>query len=193
MNNSTIETYTGTAFNVTAPTLDDISIVDIAHSLSLLCRFGGHTEHLYTVGQHSLNVMRVIEAAGFDERVQLKALLHDATEAYMIDLPRPIKVLMPEYKELENRVAAVIYERFGLSDVGHDELIKAADDAVLGYEAVHLMPCEIWNPQSDEWLDSLMLDVSERKPGDVEREFMDELLRLVEHSDKQQGRTVWNG
>lgn len=84
-----ILTYTGRAFDLAAPRADLISTVDIAHSLSMICRFGGHPRRHYSVAQHSLLVAGIVPPEH-----QLIALLHDATEAYVGDMVRPIKLMM---------------------------------------------------------------------------------------------------
>jgi hypothetical protein len=131
MNNAAtnwIETYTGQQFYPGNPTADMIDILDIAHALSHQCRFGGHCSHFYSVAEHCVRVARAAEPLG--RRVQLQALLHDATEAYVIDVPRPVKPFLPGYYELEARVAAVIAEKFGLDTLTPPE-VMALDNRIL--------------------------------------------------------------
>ena len=94
---SEILTYTGIMFDPINPNADLIYIRDIAHALSLLCRANGHFKHFYSVGQHSINCAIEARARGFSARTQLGCLLHDGSEAYLSDVTRPVKVLMPEY------------------------------------------------------------------------------------------------
>jgi hypothetical protein len=86
-----IVTYTGRRFHFLDPKIDEISIEDIAHALSNVCRFTGHTKRFYSVAEHSCLV-----SALCDNR--LEGLLHDASEAYMSDLSSPLKMLVPDYK-----------------------------------------------------------------------------------------------
>ena len=94
---SHITTYTGKLFDPLIATADEIDIADIAHALHLLCRANGHFPHFYSVAQHSINCAREALARGFSERVQLGCLLHDASEAYMSDVPRPFKQFLLDY------------------------------------------------------------------------------------------------
>jgi 5'-deoxynucleotidase YfbR-like HD superfamily hydrolase len=102
-----LQTYTGRAFWPLDPRVEEIAIEDIAHSLSNLCRFTGHTRDFYSVAQHSL--IASYECPDFP----LTALLHDASEAYLIDVPRPIKPFLTEYRGIEDRLSTVIAECFG--------------------------------------------------------------------------------
>jgi len=111
----------------------DVDIIDIAHSLSHLCRFAGHIKEFYSVAQHSV---RVANACPVEHR--LEALLHDATEAYLVDLPRPIKVRLKNYQETEERAWTVIAKRFDLMQKIPD-CIKQADYAALSTESGELM------------------------------------------------------
>ncbi|MBQ2478887.1 MAG: phosphohydrolase, partial [Erysipelotrichales bacterium] len=101
---SYITTYSGIHFTPTDPDPSQIEIRDIAHSLSLLCRANGHFKYFYTVAQHSLACALEAKARNHSVRVQLGCLLHDAAEAYVSDVTRPIKALLPEYLPIEDRL-----------------------------------------------------------------------------------------
>ena len=128
-----LTTVSGRAINIQRITPDDISILDIAHSLSNLCRFAGHTREFYSVAQHSVRV-----AMALPPELRLAGLLHDATEAYVVDLPRPIKALLQDYKKLEARVWEAISFRFGVARFEHP-LIKEMDNRALRTEWEELM------------------------------------------------------
>jgi uncharacterized protein len=138
-----ILTSQGLHFNPMAPEAKDIDILDIAHALSNLCRFTGHVRKFYSVAEHSVHVADVVyKDTSQNPRAGLKALLHDASEAYLIDVPKPLKEL-PEfefYRDTEALVQLTINNRFGLENVGFSTEIKQADDAMLNLEAFHLMP-----------------------------------------------------
>lgn len=104
-----IQMHSGIAFWPMDPRADEVRLEDIAHSLSLLCRFGGHCSRFYSVAEHSVHVARLCSP-----EVALWGLLHDASEAYVVDLPRPIKRQLPEYAEIEGLVQFAIAEHFGL-------------------------------------------------------------------------------
>ena len=124
--NSWIQTFSGIAFDLLAPRSDMVCIEDIAHALSLLCRFTGHTRKHYSVAQHSHLVAVIASRAGDYPGIMRQALMHDATEAYIGDLPTPLKRLLPEYREIERKVWLAIAERFALPVIMH-EVVKAAD------------------------------------------------------------------
>lgn len=125
---STIRTFTGQYVNVFDPDPETIMIEDIAHALSQTCRFGGHTYEPYSVAQHSIEVSKLLP-----EYMQLTGLLHDATEAYMCDIPRPIKRHLHEYKDVEERLMQVIATKFKLIYPFPPEL-KIADKHMLEKE-----------------------------------------------------------
>ncbi len=102
-----IQTFSGIKFNLFNPSPDDILIEDIAHALSNLARFNGHTAKFYSVAQHS-----VYCALKAPERLSLAVLLHDATEAYLGDIVRPLKSFLYDYLPFENVLSAVIAKKF---------------------------------------------------------------------------------
>ena len=118
-----------------------IDILDIAHALSLLCRANGHFPHFYSVGQHSVNCMNEAKARGYSKRVQLGCLLHDASEAYLSDITRPVKPFLQNYMEIEAQLQTKIYRKWLLPDLTEEELkqIRAVDDAMLYAEFLELM------------------------------------------------------
>lgn len=133
MRGNWIQTYGGTAFYPLDPRPEDIHIEDIAHALAHQCRFAGHTVEYYSVAEHSWHVARLVPP-----ELRLAALLHDATEAYVIDLPRPIKEMLPEYRVMEDRVWKVICARFGLP-IDMPREVKYADEAMLATEGWQAM------------------------------------------------------
>jgi len=128
-----IQTYSGRAFYPLDPHAEDVCIEDIAHALSQLCRFGGHCQRFYSVAEHSVLLSRYV-APGF----QLWALLHDASEAYLVDVPRPVKKQILGYVEAERRVMRAICERFRLDPL-EPWAVKDADTRILADEARQLM------------------------------------------------------
>jgi len=126
-------TFTGKRFDPMSPTLDDINIEDIAHALSMMCRFGGHCLRYYSVAEHS-----ILMAQKATKKNKLWALLHDASEAYIVDVPRPLKSHLGGYKECEKNIMAVICEKFGLPQDMPDE-VKHLDETILATECNHNM------------------------------------------------------
>ena len=133
---SYITTYTGKHFDPTAPDASLFDVRDIAHALSLTCRGNGHVKTFFSVGQHCINCALEAELRGFPKRVVLACLLHDASEAYMSDVPRPFKHALPSYVEAEEKLLEMIYEKFlgdGLSEE-EQKLVKIIDDDLLYYD-----------------------------------------------------------
>lgn len=133
---SYITTYTGKHFDPTAPDASLFDVRDIAHALSLTCRGNGHVKTFFSVGQHCINCALEAELRGFPKRVVLACLLHDASEAYMSDVPRPFKHALPSYVEAEEKLLEMIYEKFLGSSLSEEEqkLVKIIDDDLLYYD-----------------------------------------------------------
>ncbi|MFZ4874636.1 phosphohydrolase [Janthinobacterium sp. Mn2066] len=129
-----VSTYSGNRFYPLRPHIDKVAIEDIAHGLAYQCRFNGQTQVFYSVAQHSLIVAQLVPP-----RLKLAALLHDAAEAYLGDMVKPLKVLLPEFAALEDKVSAIIAATYELdfSDYGP---IKHADLIALATEKRDLMP-----------------------------------------------------
>jgi uncharacterized protein len=125
-----IGTFTGKQFHYLNPKPEEIDIIDIAHALSLNCRFCGHTKKFYSVAQHSVFVARFTKD-------HLAGLLHDASEAYLHDLPRPIKNDFEKYRDFEDTIQNAINKKFGI-DTNTDD-VKDADNRMLSTEARDLM------------------------------------------------------
>lgn len=108
-------------FDFTDPENSVYTIEDIARGLSRESRFNGHGSHFYSVAQHSVIISHIVP-----ENLAMAGLLHDASEAFTKDIPKPLKLLLPGYVEIEQRVEAAIFKRFGL-DFPMDKEIKVAD------------------------------------------------------------------
>lgn len=129
-----ILTQSGQQFDLLRPTASMIKPVDIAHALSRLCRFNGHTRAHYSVAQHSLIVASLVPVEH-----QLVALLHDATEAYIGDMTRPLKAVMPEYQYVEHQIWLAVCDRFDIQ-IDLPACVKEADMVALATERRDLMP-----------------------------------------------------
>lgn len=128
-----IQSYSGRSITFLNPKEDQIDIDDIAHTLSLLCRFGGHCRTFYSVAEHSVRCAQVATP----ER-RLEALLHDASEAYLVDMPRPIKQELQGYRDIEGTLDLVIRKKYGLPEKMTEE-VKYIDDKMLATEKRDLM------------------------------------------------------
>lgn len=130
-----MQTHSGVQFFPLHPRAEDIRIEDIAHALAHQCRFGGHCNHFYSVAQHSVLVSRAC-----DPLDAFWGLLHDATEAYLVDVPKPIKrsIEMAGYRAIEERLERAIAERFGLP-WPMPPSVKRADVVLLATERRDIM------------------------------------------------------
>ena len=129
-----ILTFSGHDFDLLRPDDTAWSIIDIAHGLSNLCRFAGHTTEFYSVAQHCVVMSRHVP-----QRLALTALFHDAAEAFVGDMPTPLKALLGEYRTIETRIQAAILRRLGLPETLPLE-IKRADRVLLATERRDLLP-----------------------------------------------------
>ena len=150
---NTMTTYSGRKFDPMQMTPGDVYIEDIAHALSLLCRGGGQLTYFYSVGQHSLNCAAEAKARGWSERQQLACLLHDASEGYISDIIRPVKIYLSNYLEIESKIMGTILTHFGLDDLTEEE----------NREVPKLLSVP---------------DLAEHTPGEIEIRFLQEAERL---------------
>jgi len=148
------QTYTGRAFTPLAPRASDVCLADIAHHLGMQCRFNGACSYHYSVAQHSIYVSRAVppELARY-------GLIHDAAEAYLGDIVRPIKPLLTAYGPMENAVMAAICAAVGLPwpwPTAVKRAVQEADNVVLAAEAAQIMapPPQPWMalPPPPRWL-----------------------------------------
>jgi len=175
-----VNTYTGKHFHYLDPQPEEIDIIDIAHSLSLTCRYGGHCKQFYSVGDHSIRVAEIVP-----DELKLRALLHDAAEAYLTDLPRPIKYDIPEFRIRENVIQRNIEAKFGIKTSRpplipdpDKKLIKQADNVLLATEARDMMHDMVdWQELPDP-LPEMILPMSSMA---VENVFM---MRFIQYSGK---------
>lgn len=137
-----IQTHSGRQYYPQDPRISDVLIDDIAHALSMQCRFVGQCNRFYSVAEHSVHVSRLVPPEH-----QLAGLLHDATEAYLGDISRPLKLILPEYKKLEDQNWFVIAAAFGL-DPELPEVVHEADATMVFVERrvlfSHRIDAEDW-------------------------------------------------
>lgn len=135
-----IQTFTGRAFYPLDPRPEDINLLDIAHALSMQCRFTGHLRRFYSVAEHCCRVSVMVKRLGGTTEEALWGLLHDASEAYLVDVARPVKhtPLMQGYRDAEAGVTKAICQRFGLPPE-EPSAVKTADKVMLAIEARDLL------------------------------------------------------
>lgn len=137
-----MQTVTGRAFYPLDPRPSEIRIEDIAGALAKLCRYGGHCQRFYSVAEHCWHIARHPD---LPRGLRLTALMHDAAEAYVGDVIRPIKPFLADYGEIESGVERAIAERFGLA-WPRPPLIKELDVRILRDELEQVMarPPQPW-------------------------------------------------
>lgn len=141
INRSTIALSSGAYFDFSCPNLstDNLSIQDIARGLANTCRFGGQCNGFYSVAEHSVLVSR-IAPIGFE----YEALMHDAGEAVLGDIPKPLKQLLPDYMALERQVDASLAASFDFQYPKSSE-VKKLDYMMLAAEQIQVMGnSDIW-------------------------------------------------
>jgi len=181
-----IVTFTGEEFKPLDPDAAKIRIEDIAHSLSLLCRANGHVDYFFSIAQHSINCANEAKARGYPARVQLACLIHDASEAYISDITRPVKLYLAEYKVIEHRLQNVIYSKF-LDLVEDDELnsVDQIDNDMLVHEFNALMKNRIKLEELPLLYSTPSFDC--RVQAEVETEFL-KMYYGIMHAGLIQGR-----
>ena len=144
---SVMNTFSGKKFDPMHMNSEDVSLEDLAHALSLLCRGGGHLKYFYSVGQHSINCMKEARARGWSKRVQLACLLHDASEAYLSDITRPLKKHLEVYLQAESKLQNMVYGMFlgELPNEQEREQIDSVDNVMLYHEFLHYTSEELSN------------------------------------------------
>jgi hypothetical protein len=180
MNEDTLDcitTYSKIRFSPAAPNTSVIKLMDIAHSLSLLCRANGHFEHFFSVAQHCINCAAEARARGYSKKVALACLLHDASEAYISDITRPVKRKLLEYVAIESRLQECIWKAFRISlNQEETKQVYAVDDAMLYAEFDTLMGEKVFPEAPDILSDP---DFSEKDFKKVEQEFVMNCMELM--------------
>lgn len=143
-----MQTYSGGMFWPLDPRAEDVKIEDIAHALSNKCRYNGHCSRFYSVAEHSVHIAEWLYKQGQGPVVALWGLMHDAGEAYLPDIIRPVKVQpeMAHMRAIEKNVMDAICEAFGM-DKTEPRIVKETDNRILLDERDALMsPCPApWN------------------------------------------------
>ena len=139
---SYILTVTGKHFDPVEPEEALIDIEDIAHALSMICRANGHFPIFYSVAQHSVACAKEAMERGLAREIVLGCLLHDASEAYLSDVTRPVKKDLPYYLGVEERLQDMIWKHFIGRELTAEEkaMVFEIDDQMLSMEFHQLMP-----------------------------------------------------
>jgi hypothetical protein len=168
-----MQTYTGRKFWPMDPRANEVCIRDIAHSLSLQCRYAGHCRRFLSVAEHSVLIARWVRGQT-DAQTALWGLLHDASEAYLVDIPRPVKPYLTNYKEAEAKVMAAVCQRFGLP-LEMPAAVHEADERIIADELVNLVRMQ-WHARHDDPLGVRLMYWS---PAEAEEEFLETFKALT--------------
>jgi hypothetical protein len=135
-----IQTYSGLQCFPLDPRGNEYRLIDIAAALSKITRFGGHCLRFYSVAEHCVRLARYADAQGYDVRTVRAVLLHDASEAYLIDVPRPIKGSLGGYLDIEDGLMRAIAATPALAfDYPFPAIVKELDTNILNDEMAQLM------------------------------------------------------
>jgi hypothetical protein len=176
-----ISTHTGRAFRPLDPAPDQIAVADLAHGLSNVCRGAGQTAFFYSVALHSIHVTEELARHDESDRVQFYGLLHDAAEAYVTDVPSPLKRHLPGYREVEDDIQRTIWDAFDVRPPTDDEYraVKRADRALGQYELPELFPHQSWEGERPD----LDYDLRADARFDVPRRFEAKTRDLAARAD----------
>lgn len=171
-----MQVHSGRQFWPLDPRVDEIDIADIAHALGMACRYAGHVLQFYSVAEHSVHICRWLHEHHEPTEVQLAGLLHDAPEAYLVDVPRPVKPHLSEYSKFETRLWYAVTARFNISaHIPH--VVKFADESILADEmAQNMAPCHVpWSLRHGP----LGIQLQYWSPSRAKAEFLLEFERLT--------------
>lgn len=137
-----IQTFSGGQFHILDPQQSEILITDIGHALGMLCRFTGHVRRFYSVAEHCVLGSHLVP-----KEDALWFLLHDASEAYITDINRPLKhytAIGSVYEPIESEVMSAIAKKFNLNPV-EPTAVKQVDNAMLFAEKDQLLVPLEWD------------------------------------------------
>jgi hypothetical protein len=173
-----LQTVSGRWVNPFDPDPDQLDAGDIARALANQCRFGGHCRVFYSVAQHSVIVSQLVEQGGGDAEEAFAALMHDATEAYLGDMPHPLKHRSPlgaAFRQAERQLELAIRDRFRIKHVV--PAIKPADRALLASER-RAFSAEAWHWPELEGVEPLDIELTAWSPDESARAFAERYAEL---------------
>lgn len=169
INNSSILTFSGNYYNYLDPENSIINIYDVAHALSNICRYSGHCRDFYSVAEHSINVLKLLEDC--PRNIRKAGLLHDSSESVMLDIVTPLKNLLPDYKKLEEIIEADMSKKLDFQ-YPLPLSVKWADTMMLMIEQQELMNINCGN------IDYKNIEIKCYSPKQAEEKFLEEYFKL---------------
>ena len=169
-----IQTFSNRQFDFLDPRSDQFTIGDIAHALSHICRFAGHTRKFYSVAQHCYLASQYVSP-----KYAMHALLHDAAEAFIGDISTPLKQLLPDYKVIEKRVEAAIFKKFGIEELPQE--VHEVDRRLLITEQRDLMPTSnpVWTFEERPY-NTVIIPLKPKKAYSL---FLDRYNEIIIHNN----------
>jgi len=152
-----IRTFMGKYIDPLNPDPEAITLVDIAHALSNQCRWGGHSMRFYSVAEHSIFVQNMVPS--WEDKIA--AMLHDASEAYIADIARPVKGRITNYHEIEHNLMNVISRKFGF-EYPLSTAVKEADNYALKWEWINLVLADRHQPLQPQLAKSAFLTIMDK-------------------------------
>ncbi len=181
-----ISLLSGARFNYNAPEESEVTIKDIAGSLGNVCRFSGHLPRFYSVAQHLVNASYIVE-----EQFAFDTLMHDTAEAFTNDLPTPLKVAFPVFKELEVKIESAMAARFGFN-YPYPKEVKLADTQMLLLEKTYVkLDNSEWAYYNSVKYDHLFdrVDLTSWRPSIARNRFLQRYEELTSGKEGRQQRT----
>jgi 5'-deoxynucleotidase YfbR-like HD superfamily hydrolase len=179
--NNTIKVSAGHYVDLANPDPSTIEVKSIAAALSKVCRFGGHCPQFYSVAEHCIHATALACSEGYTGDALIAVFLHDAAEAYIGDMVKPLKVTMPQYGEAEQRIEAAIQAAFGVDFSKWMDVIKRFDRAMLKAEKVTMWPEDTENWAGFSEIEDRVVKFQFWEPSQAEMQFlaMARTLQLV--------------
>lgn len=148
---NTIRLRGGSYFDLRDPQPDQFTFADVAGALAKICRFGGQIREFYSVAEHSWHCARLAEADHYPRPAVRAVLLHDAAEAFVGDVVKPLKVMLPEYAAVERRVEAAVAAKFGVDFAANADIVRACDRPMLIAERRHFFSADgvVWTGEAE--------------------------------------------
>lgn len=177
---NTIRLWSGRLFDLANPKPDQFCLEDIANALAKICRFNGHVKKFYSVAEHSIHCLDHAIFSGLSVEAQIACLFHDATEAFVGDMVKPLKIMIPQYSEIETRIEKVIEEKFNIDFTKTRRLVHDIDCSLLEAERSFLFD------QKTSLFERLIVQPTVFKPdfkcflpGEATTEFLDRAVNLL--------------
>lgn len=170
--NNTIKLNSGKYFDLANPSPEDFTFGDIAGALSKICRFGGQCKNFYSVAEHSWHCQQQADRDGLPLETQQAVLLHDAAEAFVGDVVKPLKIMLMGYHTIEYRVEKAIGEKFNIDFEREKEAVKKIDREMLIAERRRMFGGDSVKWTGEDEVRALSIDFRQWIPGTAEAYFV---------------------